>query len=131
MNEAPNPEGRSTRVLLADDLAAVRSALALLLEQEIDLRVAGQASDAASLLQAVADEPPDVVLLDWELPGMPADQLVRELRRSHPPICIIALSSRLEAETAAMHAGVDAFINKGHPPENVLAALDHLDPRGT
>ncbi len=134
-NEAPTlpfsgqPEGPRRRVLLADDLDAVRSALALLLEHEVDLRVSGQVPDAASLLQAVADDPPDLVLLDWELPGMPADKLVGELRRSHPAVSIVALSSRPEAENAAMQAGVDAFINKGNPPDTVLQTLEHLGPR--
>lgn len=100
------------RVLVADDLLAVQSALALLLGQEVNLRVIGQASDAAGVLRAVAQDPPDVILLDWELPGMPADALVQQLRQSHPDLCIIALSSRPEAESAAMLAGVDAFIDK-------------------
>jgi two-component system, NarL family, response regulator DesR len=103
------------RVLLADDLLAVRSALALLLEQEVDLQVTGQVSDSSGLLQAVAQDPPDVILLDWELPGAPARELVQELRQSNPQICIIALSSQPESEIDAMLAGVDAFIDKFTP----------------
>lgn len=117
------------RVLVADDLFAVRSALALLLEQEIDLQVAGQVSDSAGLLQAVDKDPPDVILLDWELPGMPASDLVQRLRVSHPQMCIVALSSRPESEIAAMLAGVDAFIDKFTPPEAVLEALESLPPQ--
>lgn len=118
------------RVLVADDLVAVQSALALLLEQEVALHVAGQACDAASVLRAVAQDPPDVILLDWELPGMPASDLVHQLRQSHPDLCIIALSSRPEAEDAAMLAGVDAFIDKLSPPDALLKALDHFTPSG-
>lgn len=119
------------RVLLADDLLAVRSALALLLEQEVDLQVTGQVSDSSGLLQAVAQDPPDVILLDWELPGAPARELVQELRQSNPQICIIALSSQPESEIDAMLAGVDAFIDKFTPPEAVLEALDSLPPQGS
>lgn len=119
------------RVLVADDLIAVRSALALLLEHEVDLNLAGQVSDAAGLLQAVAADPPDAVLLDWELPGAPAGALVQELRRSHPQLCIVALSSRPEAEITAMLAGVDAFIYKGDSPTTLLDTLDHLALHGT
>jgi two-component system, NarL family, response regulator DesR len=137
MNEAPDqlssPQsgGQSMRVLLADDLLAVRSALALLLEQEVDLQVTGQVSDSSGLLQAVAQDPPDVILLDWELPGAPARELVQELRQSNPQICIIALSSQPESEIDAMLAGVDAFIDKFTPPEAVLEALDSLPPQGS
>lgn len=119
------------RILVADDLVAVRSALALLLEQEVDLQVAGQVSDSAGLLQAVDQNVPDVILLDWELPGMAASALVHELRQSHPQMCIIALSSRPEAEIEAMLAGVDAFIDKFTPPEAVLGAFDSLPPQET
>jgi len=119
------------RVLVADDLVAVRSALALLLEQEVDLQVAGQVSDSTELLRAIAHSVPDVILLDWELPGMPASALVQELRQSHPQMCIIALSSRPEAEIEAMLAGVDAFIDKFTPPEAVLEALDSLPPQAS
>jgi DNA-binding NarL/FixJ family response regulator len=119
------------RVLLADDLATVRSALALLLEQEVDLQVVGQVSGVPELLQSVTQSVPDVILLDWELPGMPASALVQELRRSYPQLCIIALSSRPEAETEAMLAGVDAFIDKFAPPEAVLEAFDSIPPQET
>jgi DNA-binding NarL/FixJ family response regulator len=113
-------------VLVADDLLAVQSALALLLGQEINLHVAGQATDAAGVLRAVAQDTPDVILLDWELPGMPVDALVQQLRQSHHDLCIIALSSRPEAENAAMLAGVDAFIDKLSPPDALLQALEHF-----
>jgi two-component system response regulator DesR len=114
------------RVLLADDLVAVRSALALLLEQEVDLQVIGQVSSSTELLQAVNQSAPDVILLDWELPGKPASDLVQEIRQSHPDTCIIALSSRPEAEIEAMLAGVDAFIDKFTPAEAVLGVFDSL-----
>ena len=118
------------RVLVADDLLAVQSALALLLGQEINLHVTGQAADAAGVLRAVAQEPPDVILLDWELPGMPASDLVQQLRQFLPDLCIIALSSRPEAESAAMLAGADAFIDKLSPPDALLGALEHFTPPG-
>jgi DNA-binding NarL/FixJ family response regulator len=116
------------RVVLADDLRAVRSALALLLEHEVDLAVVGQAADAAGLLQAVVRDTPDVIMMDWELPGAPASELVQTLRAIQPDLCIVALSSRPEAEVAAMLAGVDAFIYKGNPPTSVLETLDRLTP---
>lgn len=118
------------RVLVADDLLAVQSALTLLLGQEVNLDVTGQIANAAGVLRAVAQDPPDVILLDWELPGMPASDLVQQLRQSQPDLCIIALSSRPEAERAAMLAGVDAFIDKLSPSDALLEALDRLTAPG-
>jgi len=60
------------RVFLADDQAKVCSALRLLLEQELGLRVVGEATEAKDLLAQVQRTQPDLVLLDWELPGLQA-----------------------------------------------------------
>lgn len=114
------------RVLLADDQIAIRSALRLLLEQEPHLEVIGEAHDAGSLLAALQTSRPDVVLLDWELPGMSASALTQRLREFHPQMCIIALSSRPEAEIAAMLAGADAFIDKCSPPDSLIDTFETL-----
>jgi CheY-like chemotaxis protein len=69
------------RVLLADDQSKVRSALRLLLEQQFDLNVLGEAVDAQGLRDWVSAVCPDVVLLDWELPGLGANGLLPTLRQ--------------------------------------------------
>jgi DNA-binding NarL/FixJ family response regulator len=116
------------RILIADDQANVRSALALLLEQEPQFEIVAEAADAVGLLQAVRKNNPDLLLLDWELPGLPADYLLRLLRYEQPCLLIVALSSRPEAEAAATAAGADAFISKSALPERVLTAVYNLLP---
>lgn len=112
------------RVLLADDQSKVRSALRLLLEQQPDLNILGEAVDAQSLLDWVSVVCPDVVLLDWELPGLGTNSLLPTLRQLCPHLKVIALSGRLEARGAALSAGADAFVSKGEPPERLLAAVN-------
>jgi len=109
-------------ILLADNQAEVRSALRFLLEQEPGMWVVGEAAEAEALLAQEAAIQPDLVLLDWELPGsQPADLLVAlRLRRR---TIVIALSGRLEARQEALNAGVDAFVSKGEPPDRLLATL--------
>jgi DNA-binding NarL/FixJ family response regulator len=111
------------RVLLADDQAKVRSALRLLLEHEPGIRILGEAVDATGLLDWVTATRPDVVLLDWELPGSRVDGLLPALRKLCPGLSVIALSGRPEAREAALAAGVDVFVSKGDPPERLLAAI--------
>ena len=111
------------RVLLADDRASVRAALRLLLEQEPNLAIVGEAADATGLLLAISQHPTDVLLLDWELPGLPTDHLLRLLQFERPSLRIIAMSSRPEAKPRALAAGAAAFLSKGAPPEAVRAAL--------
>lgn len=114
------------RVLLADDRVKVRSALRLYLEQEPGIQIVGEAADTTGLLLAMTNKAPDLVLLDWELPGLPAAQLLRLLRYERPSLKVIAMSSRPEAREAALEARANAFISKGASPERVLKILNEL-----
>ena len=111
------------RVLLADDQTKVRSALRLLLEQEPGLSVIGEAAKAENLLAQVEATQPDLVLLDWELPGLRTDDRLSALRTLCPLLKVIALSGQLEARRAALAAGAEAFVSKGDPPERLLTTL--------
>ena len=113
------------RVLLADDQAPVRSALGLLLAQELDIDVVGEADASNSLLHRVEQTRPDLVLLDWELPGT-APTLLPALRARCPGIKVIALSGQPGARQAALHAGADAFVSKMDPAEYLLAAFAEM-----
>ncbi len=110
------------RVLLADDQAKVRSALRLLLDHEPEIEVLGEAVDATGLLDWVKVTCPDLVLLDWELPGFSPD-LLTTLRELCPSLTVVALSGKPDARRAAMDAGTDAFVSKGDPPEQLLTAI--------
>ena len=134
---SPRPVGGGAplRILLADDQPDVRSALRLLLEQGSGLEVqTREACDADGLLQEALAGCPDLVLLDWELPGLPAAGLLAALRRGCGQVWIVAMSGRPEAQGLALAAGADAFISKGDPPDRLLAAVAacwnslHLNP---
>jgi len=113
------------RVFLADDQPRVRSALRLLLEQDPQLSVVGEAAAAEGLLAQVRAAHPDLLLLDWELPGLQAaNPLLPALRALYPRLSVIALSGRPEARRAALAARADAFVSKGDPPERLLAAVN-------
>ncbi len=101
----------------------MRSALRLLLEQQPGLSVVGEAANAGELQAMVETIRPDLILLDWELPGAPAAELLPILRSCHPRLRIIALSGRPEARKAALAAGANAFVSKGDPPERLLAVV--------
>ena len=116
------------RVLLADDQPEVRSALRLLLEQEPWLRVIGEVSEANALLAQAHAARPDLVLLDWELPGLRAADPLTDLRSCCPELRVVALSGRPEARDSALMSGAWAFVSKGDPPERLLTTLRTLRP---
>jgi CheY-like chemotaxis protein len=67
---------------------------------------------------------PDLVLPDWELPGLRTHAHLSTLRTLCPRLKVIGLSGRPEARQAALTARADAFVSKGDPPERLLAAVD-------
>jgi DNA-binding NarL/FixJ family response regulator len=97
--------------------------LSLLLGQQPGLNVVSETADATQLLNQVEETHPDLVLLDWELPGSTPNGLLPTLRTMCPHLKVIALSGRPEARREAVAAGVDAFVSKSDPPERLLAAL--------
>lgn len=119
------------RVLLADDQPQVRSALRLLLEQESKIHIIDEVTNARDLLLQTQRICPDLILLDWELPGLSDINILSILQECRPYLSIIALSVDLEAHELAITAGVDAFVSKGEPPEKLLAVVRTLKDGGT
>jgi DNA-binding NarL/FixJ family response regulator len=120
------------RIFLADDQIKVRLALRLLLEHEPGLSVVGEADEAENLLAQVRAIQPDLVLLDWELPGLQTSELLPALHSLGCSLKVIALSGHWEACEEALAAGADAFVSKGDPPERLLTTLRavELSPNG-
>jgi two-component system response regulator FimZ (fimbrial Z protein) len=114
------------RILLADSQSRVRFALRSLLEEQPGLVVVAEAADCPALLAQVKAACPDLVLLDWDLPGMGGLDLLAALHRLCPGLHVIALSSRPEAEQEALAAGARAFVSKAGPPEPLLAAIQSV-----
>ena len=119
------------QILLADDQYHIRSALKLLLAHEPELEVVAEAVTASDVLEAVGAHKIDTLILDWELPGLPARSLIQQLHKSYPRLAVLALSGKPEAQEEAQDVGVDAFVSKGHPPEILLGALQYLLYNGT
>ena len=117
------------RILLADDQLHVRSALQILLKYIPNLYVVGEAGDAASLLAQVQAVKPDLVLVDFELPGLQLSNLIVKLRTIYPSLLIVALSGSLVSPTIALTAGIDEFISKSDPPERIITLLQLLAAR--
>ncbi|HXF63713.1 MAG TPA: response regulator transcription factor [Caldilineaceae bacterium] len=115
------------RALLADDQAWLRSALRLLLEQEPDIEVVGEAANVQALLPLLRHLRPDLLFLDWQLPGADKasvrQRLLNTLRAIHPSVYIVALTNDDSAFCRLKAPGADAYISRAEPPEHVLAVV--------
>ena len=116
-------EADVTVIFLAEGEEHVRQALRLMLEQEPDVQIIGQARSVESLLAQVCRQSPDAILLDWNLPGLHPQRLIRTLRECCPAAQLVALSVKPEDEKAANEYGVDGFISLQLPAESFMASL--------
>ena len=110
-------------ILLADDQSCVRFGLRVLLERQLGFEVVGGAADATKLLAQAESARPDLVLLDWGLPGMKTADVLPLLRSVCPAAKVIVLSGRPEARRIALAAGADGFVGKYELPERLLEAI--------
>jgi len=111
------------KICIADSQSRVRYGLRILLEQQPGWRVTGEAACALELIEQVRCDSPDVVLLDWELPGMEFKALLKSLRETCPELQVISLSGRNELRQAALEAGADAFASKAESPEKLIQLI--------
>ncbi len=116
------------RVFVVDDHPIVRQGIALLIDQEPDLEVCGEAEEAESALAAIAASRPDVVVLDISLPGPDGIDFLKTLRATDPALPVLVLSMHDESVYAerAIRAGANGYIMKQEATENVLVALRRI-----
>jgi DNA-binding NarL/FixJ family response regulator len=115
------------RILVADNQASARLALCALLEQQNGWQVVGEVVSAENLMPQIENTNPDLVLLNWNLLELEAEQLVPVLREKYTNISVIVLSSRPELCSKALAAGADIFVSKADPPDRLLWAISSIN----
>ncbi|MGO4461795.1 response regulator transcription factor [Streptomyces sp. M-16] len=113
------------RILLAEDQSMVREALAALLGLEPDIEVLAQVARGDEVVAAAGSHDVNVALLDIEMPGMTGIEAAAELRRSHPSLKIVVLTTfgRPGYLRGAMEAGASAFLVKDAPAAQLADAV--------
>lgn len=113
------------RLLLADDQALVRGALATMLGLERDIRVVAEVGRGDDVLAAAEESRPDVALLDIEMPGMDGIAAAALLRERMPQtrILVVTTFGRPGYLRRALDAGVTGFIVKDTPAKQLADAV--------
>lgn len=113
------------RIIIADPDSATRKALTLLLQHKMGTAGIVEVADVETLIRALADASPDLLLLDWRLYGSPAPDTCRLLQKAYPQLKIVLLSVDANDEAAAKEAGAN-FVYKGAPPDELISTLTPL-----
>lgn len=112
------------KLLIVDDHAVVRSGLRRLLQGEADIE-AFEAADAAEALSVFAADPPDVAIIDINLPGMGGLELLHRLLAARPETRALIFSMHAEPiyATQALRAGAQGYVSKIAPPGEIVEAI--------
>ncbi len=115
----------TTRLLLVDDHAVVRSGLRMLLSSESDVEIVGEASTAAQAMDLASSVKPDVILMDIGLPDLSGIDATREIKKKFPEISIVALTIHEDEEYffRMLEAGASGYVPKRAAPEELLIAI--------
>ena len=113
------------KVIIVDDHPIVRQGFVLLINQEDDLDVIGEAEDAPGALSLIRDKKPDLALVDLSLKNSNGLELIKDLKIIHPELLILVVSLHDEDVYAerALRAGAKGFIMKAEATDNVMVAI--------
>ena len=115
----------TTRLLLVDDHAVVRSGLRMMLENERDVEIIGEAATASEALEAATRLKPNVILMDIGLPDMSGIDATREIKKRCPDVSIVALTIHEDEEYffKMLEAGASGYVPKRAAPEELVTAI--------
>jgi two-component system response regulator DesR len=117
------------RVVIAEDQAMVRGALAALLSTEGDIEISGQAQNGRDALELVIAAPPDVLLTDIEMPELTGLELAAEIKKRRLPVKVVILTTFARAGylRRALDAGVSGYLLKDAPASTLANAIRRIN----
>ena len=122
----PDASSESPHVILIEDETVFRQLLKRSLEKRKGWKQVKDYPDGAVGLQACLDNPPDLLLVDLQLPGKHGLDIVRELLPVHPDVKVLVLTGHAEPQLPGklMRLGVAGFVDKTAPLAYVIQAID-------
>jgi two-component system, NarL family, response regulator YdfI len=113
------------RVLITDDHLIIREGLRLILETTDEIEVVGEAKDGAECLRLLPELKPDVILMDLQMPGMDGITAIDHLRRDHPEIAIVILTTYNEDDLMirGLQLGARSYLLKDTDRETLIDTI--------
>jgi DNA-binding NarL/FixJ family response regulator len=113
------------RIVLVEDNEVFRDALELLLGMRDDVAVVASVGDGAAAVEAAKEHRPDVVLMDYRMPGLDGIQATAMVLEQVPGVAVVALTASADAaeREALVEAGAVACLMKDQELEEIVAAI--------
>jgi len=118
------------RILIVDDSEFARSGLKVLLGGRTDCEVCGEANDGKQAVLKAIDLNPDLIILDYSMPGMDGLHVAQEIYKAMPAAQIVmcTLFPSRELEKEAVKYGVKQVISKAEMSKALVAAIEDFRP---
>ncbi|QYJ15670.1 Transcriptional regulatory protein LiaR [Rubrobacter xylanophilus DSM 9941] len=116
------------RLIIADDHDLIRAGFRLVLEQEPDFAVVGEASSGREAIELCRALRPDVVVMDVAMPGMDGLEATRQIKEEHPEVAVLVVTAHENPEymLEALKAGAAGYVLKSSPLPRIISALRRL-----
>jgi DNA-binding NarL/FixJ family response regulator len=119
---------RPIRLLLCDDVPELRELLRDVFENDLGMRIVGEAENGRDCVALAADLQPDVVLLDLSMPEMDGLEVIPRLSESAPEAGIVVFSGFVAGRMGelAISLGADRYVEKGTPLDMLATAVQEV-----
>ncbi len=116
------------RVVVADDHAVVRKGLTQILSDTENIRVVGEAANAAEAFRLLGQTPCDVLLMDVSMPGKNGIEALKAIKDEYPHLRVLILSMYPEDQfgVRALKAGAAGYLTKDSAPEKLIEAVERI-----
>lgn len=119
-------EVRPVTVFIADDHPILRIGLSMYLESRQNIKIVGEADNGFDAVNAINENPPDVVLMDVDMPGLTGIEAIRVLRKTLPDLKIIVLSTYTKKDyiQEAMLEGANGYVAKNTKIDELIKIIE-------
>lgn len=113
------------QIVLIDDHALVRTGLRMILEQQADMEVLGEAEDGEHGMGLIRKLHPDIALVDVHMPGVSGIEVTERVRRAklNTRVVILTMADEATFPRRLLEAGASGYLTKGCPAEELLRAV--------
>lgn len=124
---------KTIQILIADDHPVVQDGLQAVLSTQADFEILGVAETGIEVLQMVAVNEPDIVLLDLEMPEMDGLEVLDNLKKGHPKVKVIVFTAfdTDERIVGSVKAGAQGYLLKGAPSQELFEAIRTVSAGGS